>query len=141
MTPSGSQVYNSLKVGMTRLLCLILIPVSAAWAGPLTLCVQTTSNCNIAEMQTIEGNPYSDSGTFGPAGTQEMFNVSGSASPGILHAFGLSSISISGAPVVEYVLDSILFVDTVAISDPALNGTTGYLQMGYALDATISSPV
>jgi hypothetical protein len=79
------------------------------------------------------------SGTFGPSSTQITSNLSTQSTPGILHAGVSSSVNISGTAAIAVGYADTGFEDALVINIPQLLGQTGYLFVGFTVDANISS--
>jgi hypothetical protein len=127
---------------MNRLILLALLGTPAGWASVLTFadnCVQTTTNCNVASEGNNSSTPVSLLGTFGSVDASDTVNLAGSGTYGYLHGSSSGSLGISGTPATIYGYGGASFQDTLTISDPSLTGQTGYLQIGYSLDGTVSS--
>lgn len=132
------------------LICLAILGTSAAWGQQIyslaNNCVQTTTtfaSCNLAQEKasTTDASPASiGPGMYGNAGIYDIVDaLSGSGAYGVLHASASGSLSISGADATIWADSGSSFGDVLTISDPALTGQTGYLQVGYGLHATITS--
>ncbi len=77
-------------------------------------------------------------GTFGPGSAQETVSANAQAAFGLLKAGASSSYSISGTPESAFVTANATSEDIITISDPSLNGQTGYLELSYSLDGTVT---
>lgn len=114
---------------------------SAGFIDGVITCVDVSSSCASGTSQVGSTSTGSDSlsGTFGPAGDQFTINGTATSSYGYLHMYNSTSLNIAGTPGTFHAEITGNFTDTLTISDPSLTGTTGYLVVGYTLDATISS--
>lgn len=130
---------------MNRVALLTLLGSLPTWAGILTFadnCVQTNTtfqSCNVAMEGNNSSTPVSLAGMFGTASASDTINLTGGGGYGSLHGYASGSLSISGSPALAYSYGGSAFQDTLTISNPNLTGQTGYLQIGYILDAVISS--
>ncbi len=79
------------------------------------------------------------SGTFGPSSTQITSTLSTQSAPGVLHAGVSSSVNISGTPAIAVGYADTGFEDALVVNDLQLLGQSGYILLGFTVDADISS--
>ena len=107
-----------------------------------TVCIGTSTPpfCGVSYFQETQDSTGTAllNGTFGPTSSQETVSADAHSAFGILNASASSSFDVSGTPESIGVTANATVEDIITISDPSLDGETGFLDLSYSLDGTIS---